>query len=197
MVEETEVCNLLLSTHIVFGLTSVRQNTYPSVLFSHQGLSLKPGAIIDSSSTTPQTPGLSNLSPQIRGPVQGPPLLPPQPLMQALPSHVPPMLPSHAPQLGAPYTLGQSLDCAPQVPILTSVPPPVQTSLPPASIQSTAPMLQNSITMTKVSLIDTGKYAWAGGHMFDCLGALDRFNSNLFFFALLLPFSALFLLTSI
>ncbi|KAM7371787.1 hypothetical protein PAMP_008997 [Pampus punctatissimus] len=114
------------------------------------GLSLKPGAIIDSSSMTPQTRGLSNLSaaPQIRGPVQGPPSLPPQPLMQALPSHVPPTLPSHAPQLGAPYSLGQS-DYAPQVPIMTSVPPPAQTSLPPASIQSTAPMLQNPITMTK------------------------------------------------
>uniref|UniRef100_A0A3Q1GQQ4 Bromodomain containing 4 n=1 Tax=Acanthochromis polyacanthus TaxID=80966 RepID=A0A3Q1GQQ4_9TELE len=114
------------------------------------GLNLKPGAIIDSSSTTPQTRGLSNLSaaPQTRGPVQGPPSLPPQPLMQALPSHMPPTLPSHAPQLGAPYSLGQP-DCAPQVPIMTSVPPPAQTSLPPASIQSTTPMLQTSITMTK------------------------------------------------
>lgn len=128
------------------------------VLLSHQGLSLKPGAIIDPSSTTPQTRGLSNLSaaPQTRGPVHGPPSLPPQPLMQALPSHVPPMLSSHAPQLGAPYSLGQS-DCAPQVPMMTSVPPPAQTSLPPASIQSTAPMLQNPITMTKVSVIDTGQ----------------------------------------
>lgn len=34
---------------------------------------------------------------------------------------------------------------------MTSVPPPAQTSLTPASIQSTAPMLQNPITMTKVS----------------------------------------------
>uniref|UniRef100_A0A671XD97 Bromodomain containing 4 n=1 Tax=Sparus aurata TaxID=8175 RepID=A0A671XD97_SPAAU len=114
------------------------------------GLNLKPGAIIDPSSTTPQTRGLSNLSAasQTRGPVQGPPSLPPQPLMQALPSHVPPTLSSHAPQLGAPYSLSQ-LDCAPQVPIMTSVPPPAQTSLPLASIQSTAPMLQNPITMTK------------------------------------------------
>ncbi|XP_035510412.1 bromodomain-containing protein 4 [Morone saxatilis] len=117
------------------------------------GLNLKPGAIIDPSSTTPQTRGLSNLSaaPQTRGPVQGPPSLPPQPLMQTLPSHtshMPPTLSSHAPQLGAPYSLGQS-DCTPQVPIMTSVPPPAQTSLPPASIQSTAPMLQNPITMTK------------------------------------------------
>uniref|UniRef100_A0A673A9Q9 Bromodomain-containing protein 4-like n=1 Tax=Sphaeramia orbicularis TaxID=375764 RepID=A0A673A9Q9_9TELE len=114
------------------------------------GLNLKPGAIIDPSSTTPQTRGLSNLSaaPQTRGPGQGPPSLPPQPLMQALPSHVPPTLPNHAPQLGAPYSLGQP-ECAPQVPIMTSVPPPAQTSLPPASMQNTAPMLQNPITMTK------------------------------------------------
>lgn len=114
------------------------------------GLNLKPGPIIDSSSTTPQTRGLSNLAaaPQTRGPVQSPPSLPPQPLMQALPSHVPPTLSSHAPQLGAPYSLGQS-ECAPQVPIITSVPPPAHTSLPPASIQSTAPILQNPITMTK------------------------------------------------
>lgn len=34
---------------------------------------------------------------------------------------------------------------------MTSVPPPAQTSLPLASIQSTASMLQNPITMTKVS----------------------------------------------
>ncbi|XP_061604240.1 bromodomain-containing protein 4 isoform X2 [Phyllopteryx taeniolatus] len=114
------------------------------------GLSLKPGAIIDPSSTTPQTRGLSNLSaaPQTRGPAQGPPSLPPQPLMQALPSHVPPTLPGHAAQLGTPYSLGQ-LDCTLQVPMMTSVPPPAQTALPPASIQSTAPMLQNPITMTK------------------------------------------------
>lgn len=129
---------------------------------------MKPGAIIDPSSTTPQTRGLSNLSAasQTRGPVQGPPSLPPQPLMQALPSHVPPTLSSHAPQLGAPYSLSQ-LDCAPQVPIMTSVPPPAQTSLPLASIQSTAPMLQNPITMTKVSMIETGKSAWSDGHIFD------------------------------
>ncbi|XP_057673616.1 bromodomain-containing protein 4 isoform X1 [Corythoichthys intestinalis] len=111
------------------------------------GLNLKPGAIIDPSSTTPQTRGLSNLSatPQTRGLAQGPPSLPPQPLMQALPSHVPPTIPGH---LGAPYSLGQ-LDCTLQVPMMTSVPPPAQTSLPPTSIQSTAPMLQNPITMTK------------------------------------------------
>nr|XP_061838028.1 bromodomain-containing protein 4 [Nerophis lumbriciformis] len=114
------------------------------------GLSLKPGAIIDPSSTTPQTRGLSNISaaPQIRGPVPGPPSLPPQPLMQALPPHVPPTIASHTPQLGAPYSLGQ-LDCTLQIPMMTSVPPPAQTSLPPTSIQSTAPLLQNPITMTK------------------------------------------------
>uniref|UniRef100_A0A3B4FLF7 Bromodomain-containing protein 4-like n=1 Tax=Pundamilia nyererei TaxID=303518 RepID=A0A3B4FLF7_9CICH len=79
---------------------------------------------------------------QTRGPVQGPPSLPPQPLMQALAGHVPPALSSHAPQLGAPFSLGQS-DCPPQVPVMTSVPPPSQTSLPPATIQSTAPMLKS------------------------------------------------------
>lgn len=140
----------------VFSLTCIlkmRWNIYDSSFFSYQGHNLKPGAIIDASSTTPQTRGLSNLSaaPQISGPLHGPPLLPPQPLMQALTSHVPPTLSSHAPQLGAPYCLSQS-DCAPQGPIMTSVPPPAQTSLPPASIQSTAPLLQNPITMTKVSL---------------------------------------------
>lgn len=116
------------------------------------GLNLKPGAIIDPLSATPQTRGLSTLptGPQTRGPVQGPPSLPPQPLMQALPGHVPPTLPSHAPQLGAPYSLGQQ-DCPPQVPVMTSVPPPAQTSLPPASIQSTAPMLQISMTKQRKS----------------------------------------------
>lgn len=139
----------------VFSLACIiimRCNIYDSALFSYQGHNLKPGAIIDASSTTPQTRGISNLSaaPQIRGPLQGPPSLPPQPLMQALTSHVPPTLSSHAPQLGAPYCLAQS-DCAPQGPIMTSVPPPAQTSLTPASIQTTAPILQNPITMTKVS----------------------------------------------
>lgn len=166
---------------------------------------MKPGAIIDSSSTTPQTRGGSNLSaaPQTRGPVQGPPSLPPQPLMQALPSHVPPTLPSHAPQLGAPYSLGQS-DCASQVPIMTSVPPPAQTSLPPASIQSTAPMLQNPITMTKVSVINTRKYTWTGVHIFDHAwehqtGVVKFWHLILITYSLaLLPhFSAFFIFTSI
>lgn len=158
----TMVCD----QHILFlskmtYLTYVRHDIYPRVFFCPLGLNLKPGAIIDSLPTTPQTRGLSNLpaAPLTRGPVPGPPSLPPQPLMQILPSHVPPMLPSHAPQLGLPYSLSQ-LDCAPQGPIMTSVPPPAQTSLPPASIQSTVPMLQNPITMTKVSLNDTGKYSF-------------------------------------
>uniref|UniRef100_A0A3Q0SA00 Bromodomain containing 4 n=1 Tax=Amphilophus citrinellus TaxID=61819 RepID=A0A3Q0SA00_AMPCI len=94
-----------------------------------RGLNLKPGAIIDPLSATPQTRGLSTLpiGPQTRGPVQGPPSLPPQPLMQALPGHVPPTLPSHAPQLGAPYSLGQQ-ECPPQVPVMTSVPTPQRKS---------------------------------------------------------------------
>ncbi|PWA17743.1 hypothetical protein CCH79_00008154 [Gambusia affinis] len=114
------------------------------------GLNLKPGTIIDSSSTTPQTRGLSNLpaAPQSLGPMQAPSVLPPHPSIQALPSLVPQSLPSLAPQLGAPYTMVQP-DCVPQIPIMTSVPLPTQTSLPPVPIQNTAPMLQSPITMTK------------------------------------------------
>uniref|UniRef100_A0A3B3YKQ5 Bromodomain containing 4 n=1 Tax=Poecilia mexicana TaxID=48701 RepID=A0A3B3YKQ5_9TELE len=114
------------------------------------GLNLKPGSIIDSSSMTPQTRGLSNLpvAPQSLGPMQAPSVLPPHPSIQALPSLVPQTLPSLAPQLGAPYTMVQP-DCVPQVPIMTSVPLPTQTSLPPVPIQNTAPMLQSPITMTK------------------------------------------------
>lgn len=114
------------------------------------GLNLKPGAIIDPSSTTPQTRGLSSLpaTPQSRGPAPGTPSLPPQPVMQALPTHVAPTLPNHAPQLGPPYSLTQP-ECASQVPIMTSVPPPAQTALAPTSIQSAAPMLQNPMAMTK------------------------------------------------
>ncbi|XP_024127837.1 bromodomain-containing protein 4 isoform X3 [Oryzias melastigma] len=114
------------------------------------GLNLKPGGIIDSPSTTPHTRGLSSLPtpPQSRGPAQGPPSLPPQPLLQALPPHVPSTLPSHAPQLGAPYSMSQ-LDCAPQLPNMISVPLAGQTSLPPASIQGPAPILQTPVTMTK------------------------------------------------
>nr|XP_054597252.1 bromodomain-containing protein 4 isoform X2 [Nothobranchius furzeri] len=116
----------------------------------HRCLNMKPGIIIDPSPTTPQTRGPSTPSaaPQSRGPMQGPPSLPPHPSMQALPSHVPQTLPSHAPQLGVPYSMVPS-DCAPQIPIMTPVPLPVQTSLPPISVQSTAPMLQTPITMTK------------------------------------------------
>ncbi|XP_012726449.2 bromodomain-containing protein 4 isoform X2 [Fundulus heteroclitus] len=115
-----------------------------------EGLPLKPGAIIDSSSTTPQTRGLSSLpaAPPAPRPMQAPPLLPPHPSMQALPPHVPQTLPSLAPQHGAPYTMVQS-DCVPQLPIMTSVPLPTQTSLPPVSIQNAAPILQSPITMTK------------------------------------------------
>lgn len=129
----------------------VQQLTYLCFL-CFKGLNLKPGAIIDSAPTTPQTRGLSNLSttPQTRGPAQSTPSLPPQPVMQALPSHVVPTLPNHAPQLGAPYSLTQP-ERASQIPIMTSVPPPAQIALPPTPIQSTAPMLQNPITMTKVS----------------------------------------------
>ncbi|KAM9472792.1 bromodomain-containing protein 4-like isoform 4-T4 [Salvelinus alpinus] len=130
------------------------------------GLNLKPGPTMDSPSTTPQTLGFSSHSPgpQTRGPPvqqqtqdQGPPSLPPQPLMPALPSRVPPTLPvhthAHAPQLGAPYSLGPSdlpLQAPPKLPIMTSVPPPpTQTTLPPTSIQSTAPILQNPVPMAK------------------------------------------------
>ncbi|KAM4717836.1 bromodomain-containing protein 4 isoform 2-T2 [Anableps anableps] len=115
-----------------------------------EGINLKPGTIIDSSSTTPQTRGLSNLpaAPQSLGPMQAPSVLPPHPSIQALPSHVPQTIPSLAPQLGAPYTMVQS-DCVPQVPMMTSVPLPTQTSVPPVSIQNTAPMLQSPIPMTK------------------------------------------------
>ncbi|XP_038836645.1 bromodomain-containing protein 4-like isoform X4 [Salvelinus namaycush] len=130
------------------------------------GLNLKPGPTMDSPSTTPQTRGFSSHSPgpQTRGPPvqqqtqdQGPPSLPPQPLMPALPSRVPPTLPvhthAHAPQLGAPYSLGPSdlpLQAPPKLPIMTSVPPPpTQTTLPPTSIQSTAPILQNPVPMAK------------------------------------------------
>lgn len=116
---------------------------------------------MDSSSTTPQTLGLSNLPavPQSRGPMQAPPVLPPHPPIQTLPPHVPQTLPSLAPQLGAPYTMVQS-DCVPQAPIMTSVPLPTQTSHPPVTIQNAAPMLQSPITMTKVSLCNKGKGFW-------------------------------------
>ncbi|XP_036423380.1 bromodomain-containing protein 4 isoform X2 [Colossoma macropomum] len=110
------------------------------------GLNVKPGPGIDSPSTTPQTRGLSSLGPgpQTRGPVQGPPPLPLQQAMPALPPRVPPTIPTHAPPLGAPFSL-PSTDCSPQAPIMTSVPPPTtQTALPPMPIQqSTAPVLQN------------------------------------------------------
>ncbi|XP_062871455.1 bromodomain-containing protein 4 isoform X2 [Trichomycterus rosablanca] len=111
------------------------------------GLSLKPGPVLDSPSTTPQTRGVTNhgAGPQIKGPVQpGPPLLPPQPAISTIPPRVPPTIPPHAPQLGPPYPLGTS-DINPQASIMTSVPPPpAQTALPPMSIQqSTAPVHQS------------------------------------------------------
>ncbi|XP_059415404.1 bromodomain-containing protein 4 isoform X4 [Carassius carassius] len=114
-------------------------------------LKIAPG--LESSPTIPQTRGLSSLAPgpQMRGPPQGPPTLPPQPIMQALPPRVPPslpLLPTHpplAPQLGPHFSMGPT-DCNPQVPIMTVVPPPTQTTLPPVLMQqSTPPILQSPI----------------------------------------------------
>uniref|UniRef100_A0A8C1SIU5 Bromodomain containing 4 n=1 Tax=Cyprinus carpio TaxID=7962 RepID=A0A8C1SIU5_CYPCA len=119
-------------------------------------LKIAPG--LESSPTIPQTRGLSSLAPgpQMRGPPQGPPTLPPQPTMQALPPRVPPSLPllpslpTHpplAPQLGPPFSMGPT-DCNPQVPIITAVPPPTQTALPPVLMQQSAPpILQSPIPM--------------------------------------------------
>uniref|UniRef100_A0A3B3V0K9 Bromodomain containing 4 n=1 Tax=Poecilia latipinna TaxID=48699 RepID=A0A3B3V0K9_9TELE len=61
-----------------------------------RGRGRREGSIIDSSSTTPQTRGLSNLpvAPQSLGPMQAPSVLPPHPSIQALPSLVPQTLPS-------------------------------------------------------------------------------------------------------
>ncbi|XP_046690578.1 bromodomain-containing protein 4 isoform X3 [Silurus meridionalis] len=108
------------------------------------GLNLKPPGPpgLDSPSTTPQTRGISNHGPgpQTRGPIPGPPALPPQvALQQALPPRVPPTIP----QLGPPFPLGPA-DCNPPSTIMTSVPLPTQTALPPMPIQqSPAPMLQS------------------------------------------------------
>ncbi|KAK7940460.1 hypothetical protein WMY93_003786 [Mugilogobius chulae] len=122
------------------------------------GLSLKPGAIIDPSSTTPTTRGLSNLSAtqQSRGPAQSTPSLPPQPIMQALPPHAAPHVAPHVVPHVAPHVAPHVTphvvphpECASQIPIMTSVPPPAQTALAPTPLQSTAPLLQNPMTMTK------------------------------------------------
>ncbi|XP_060798545.1 bromodomain-containing protein 4 isoform X3 [Neoarius graeffei] len=119
------------------------------------GLNLKPpGPSLDSPSTTPQTRGISNhgAGPQTRAPIPipGPPALPPQvALQQSLPPRVPPTIPQLAPS----FPLGPS-DCNPPSTIMTSVPPPTQTALPPMPIQpmpiqpmpiqqSPAPMLQS------------------------------------------------------
>lgn len=121
-------------------------------------MNLKIGPGLESTHTNPQTRGLSSLAPgpQMRGPPQGPPTLPPQPTMQALPPRVPPSLPllpslpTHpplAPQLGPPFSMGPT-DCNPQVPIITAVPPPTQTALPPVLMQQSAPpILQSPIPM--------------------------------------------------
>ncbi|KAL0992630.1 hypothetical protein UPYG_G00095980 [Umbra pygmaea] len=129
------------------------------------GVNTKPGPTMDSPSTTPQTRGLSDQPPasQTRGPplqqqsllAQGPPCLPPQPLLQPLPSRLPLTLPSHphAPQLGPPYTLGPSdppLQPSPKLHSMTSVPLPTpQTTLPPTSIPSAAPILQSPAPVPK------------------------------------------------
>ena len=136
-----------------------------SLCVSPPGMSMKPGPLVDSPNTTPHTRGLSNLSapPQTRGPMQGPPSLPPQPVMQALPPRVPPTLPSHAPQLGAPYSMAP-MDCIPQAHVMPLLPAPTHTTLPPLAIQSSAPMLQNTLPpMIKVSrAYRGGKYLGHG-----------------------------------
>ncbi|XP_073799312.1 bromodomain-containing protein 4 isoform X2 [Danio rerio] len=118
-------------------------------------MNMKVGPVLEPLTASPQTRGLSNLTPgpQTRGPPQGPPTLPPQPIVQiqALPPRVPPSLPTiplHAPQLGPPFSLGPT-DCNPPAPIITAVPPPTQTALPPVHIQQSAapPILQTPISI--------------------------------------------------
>ncbi|TRY74296.1 hypothetical protein DNTS_028726 [Danionella cerebrum] len=114
-------------------------------------MNLKVGPVLESSPSIPLTRGLSSLAPgpQTRGPPQGPPTLPPQPVMPPMPPRVPPPLssiPPHAPQLGPPFSLGPT--DIPPAPIMTAVPPPAQTALPPVHIQqSAAPILQSPIPM--------------------------------------------------
>lgn len=64
------------------------------------------------------------------------------------------------------------LDCAPQLPNILSVPLAGQTSLPPASIQGPAPILQTPVTMTKVSVI----------YVLNCLWKLAHINQTLICF---------------
>lgn len=130
-------------------------------VLSDMSMKIGPGPGLESLPTIPQTRGLSGLAPgpQTRGPPQGPPTLPPQSAMQALPPRVPPSLPSLpplAPQLGPPFSLGPT-DCNPPAPIMTAVPPPTQTALPPVHMQqSTASILQSPIPMApKVSWLKT------------------------------------------
>ncbi|KAG7460317.1 hypothetical protein MATL_G00219910 [Megalops atlanticus] len=88
-----------------------------------RGQNSKPGPALDSPSTTPHTHGLS-----------APPL--------GLPPHLPLPMGTHIPPAAPPFTLSPS-DCITQDPILTSVPPPAQTTLPHA------PILQNTTPLAK------------------------------------------------
>ncbi|XP_076866111.1 bromodomain-containing protein 4 isoform X2 [Brachyhypopomus gauderio] len=141
------------------------------------GLNLKPGPVLEPQPTIPQTRGLSSHGAglQTRPPPPGPaplpqqptmptlpsmptlptmptmPTLPSMPAMPSLPPRVPPTIPTHAPLLGPAYSLGPA-DCTPQVPIMTSVPPPTQTALPTLPIlQSTAPLLQSAVPKQRKS----------------------------------------------
>ncbi|XP_036408348.1 bromodomain-containing protein 4 isoform X2 [Megalops cyprinoides] len=92
-----------------------------------RGQNSKPGPALDSPSTTPHTHGLS-------APLPG---LPPP-----LPPHLPVPMGTHIPLAAPPYTLSPN-DCITQGPILTSVPPPAETTLPHT------PILQNAAPLAK------------------------------------------------
>nr|XP_023677573.1 bromodomain-containing protein 4-like [Paramormyrops kingsleyae] len=100
------------------------------------GLSVKPGSALDSPSSTPHTRALS--APTVAPQTRGPPAPPPPPAMP----RVPPTLNTLAPPPGPPYSLPPHSDCISQAPIMTSVPPLAQTTLPLMSLpQAAAPPL--------------------------------------------------------
>lgn len=182
---------------LVLDISNYHFNSFLFSVLLDMNLKIAPG--LESSPTIPQTRGFSSLAPgpQMRGPPQGLPILPPQTTIQTLPPRgppslprippslprvppslprvlpslpqvplplprVPPSLPTHpplAPQLGPPFSMGPT-DCNPQVPMITAVPPPTQTALPPMFMQqSTPPILQSPIPMPpKVSWSVTFKH---------------------------------------
>ncbi len=112
---------------LVLDISNYHFNSFLFSVLLDMNLKIAPG--LESSPTIPQTRGLSSIAPgpQMRGPPQGLPILPPQHTIQALPPRGPPSLPRGPPSL-------------PRVPPSLPLIPPSLPRVPPSLLQVPLPL---------------------------------------------------------